>query len=80
MTESGISPNECQLPCDTEPAHICLPLYRAADGAPTRCWCGADCRDVRLHDLHARLAESVRLLDGTSNVIDMAAARRRRAR
>jgi hypothetical protein len=68
-----------ELPCDTE-QHICLPLYRAADGLPTLCWCGADCRDVRLHDLRARLQESVRILDGRSNVTCLAAERAKRGR
>lgn len=82
MTDPGFAPNardDMNLPpCDMEPAHVCLPLYRADDGKPTRCWCGRDCRDDKLHDLQARLTESLRMIDGASNVVELAAARRKR--
>jgi hypothetical protein len=80
VTESGIAPNECQLPCDTEPAPTRDP--HLATDCP-ECGNGRICSPAlcnRRRELHARLAESLRMLDGTSNVVSMAEARRARRR
>jgi hypothetical protein len=43
-------PADCEAPMAPMARHICLPLYRAADGKQALCWCGRDCRDDMLRE------------------------------
>jgi hypothetical protein len=58
-----------ELPCDTEPAYVSPYLQR-----PVRTL------EQARRDLHARLLQSVRALDGDTRVVDMAQARAERRR
>lgn len=88
---SDLSPHSrddlVELPCDCEPESPLLHYLRlkaaAEAGERHDCGCSKSLCPVcnpRRSELHARLRESVRMLDGASNVIDMARARERRAK
>jgi hypothetical protein len=82
MTESGISPNECQLPCDTEPPsddpHLATDCPECGHGticSPALC---TRRQALQRGQLRARLEASVRLLQGDGRVVDLAEFRRGR--
>lgn len=79
-------PSDSPQPADLHLTPLAANVVRGA-GDPhlatdcPECGNGTRCSPAlcnRRRELHARLAESVRVLDGASNVIDMAAARRSR--
>jgi hypothetical protein len=68
-----------ELPCDTEPPSVMQPspAFRHADGCLSTV--SAPLCECKRPSLTARLHASVAMLDGASNVVDIAHARSARA-